>query len=196
MGSANSSGLAPVQQAAGAPREERRDGLLAAAWAVLALSGSVQAWQVFVIAFGLGIVRWTIPPAVIRERDGCFRTAAECDQPERINLPDRGAGRSRDQRFPDHRVRFRVLVLINAVSYLAAIIAPLKIDEPRLFRTGAAPSAGENFREGARYARSRPDVLWPTVLVGFFGLFSINLPVTLARPFSSRQMTVSAAASW
>jgi hypothetical protein len=35
-------------------------------------------------------------------------------------------------------------------------------------------------RDALRYARARPEVLWPTVLVGVFGMFTANLPVTLA----------------
>jgi MFS family permease len=34
--------------------------------------------------------------------------------------------------------------------------------------------------DGVRYARSHAAVLWPIVLISVFGLFSINLPVTLA----------------
>jgi hypothetical protein len=35
-------------------------------------------------------------------------------------------------------------------------------------------------RDGLHYAVHHPDILWPTVLAGVFGMFTSNLPVTLA----------------
>jgi MFS family permease len=69
---------------------------------------------------------------------------------------------------------------INALSYLGPIAGLLLIRERELNRIAAPASNRTTMRDGVRYVVSRPDVLWPTVLVGAFGIFTMNLPVTLA----------------
>jgi predicted MFS family arabinose efflux permease len=44
----------------------------------------------------------------------------------------------------------------------------------------SSTARGIGITEGLRYARLTPAVLWPTVMVGTFGFFTISLPVTLA----------------
>ena len=44
----------------------------------------------------------------------------------------------------------------------------------------AVGAATPDIREGLRYALRTPTVLWPVVMVGAFGFFTISLPVTLA----------------
>jgi MFS family permease len=43
-----------------------------------------------------------------------------------------------------------------------------------------AGTTSPGIREGLRYALRTPTVLWPVVMVGAFGFFTISLPVTLA----------------
>ncbi|UQX88025.1 MFS transporter [Jatrophihabitans telluris] len=69
---------------------------------------------------------------------------------------------------------------INTLSFVAPFIALMRIDESQLNRTVTTTRSGASLRDGLRYVLSRPDVLWPTTLVGMFGIFTINLPVTLA----------------
>ena len=69
---------------------------------------------------------------------------------------------------------------INAVSYVAPLAALLRM-RPAELRTVEWDSDGPGqLRDGLRWAVTEPQVLWPTVLAGVFGLFSANLPVTLA----------------
>jgi len=69
---------------------------------------------------------------------------------------------------------------INAVSYLAAIVALLRIREAELHLMPAGADSSTRLRDGLAFARQHPEVRWPIVLVGVFGMFSTNLPVTLA----------------
>jgi MFS family permease len=69
---------------------------------------------------------------------------------------------------------------INAVSYVAPLAALLRM-RPAELRTVEWDSDGPGqLRDGLRWAVTEPQVLWPTVLAGVFGLFTANLPVTLA----------------
>ncbi len=93
---------------------------------------------------------------------------------------------------------------INACSFAAPVVALSLMRGPSLRRRPAVPvasataddssssvdgsggsdsssgSAAPNIREGLSYAARTSTVLWPVVMVGAFGFFTISLPVTLA----------------
>jgi MFS family permease len=69
---------------------------------------------------------------------------------------------------------------INAVSYAAPLIALLRMRPAELRTVEWSGDGSSQLRDGLRYAATEPLVLWPTVLAGVFGLFTANLPVTLA----------------
>ena len=69
---------------------------------------------------------------------------------------------------------------INAISYTAPMIMLCRIRESELIHAPAKAAVGSQLRDGVRYVASRPAMRWPIVLVGCFGLFTMNLPVTLA----------------
>jgi MFS family permease len=154
---------------------------MAATLAGLALTHHVVAWHIYAIAFGLGLV-----------------TAV--DNPARQSFVNEVVG-------PDHLhnavsinasvFQFAALIgpaisgvlmsavgagyafAVNAVSYIAPVIGLLLIRDNELLKP--VPTAGKlQLRDGIRYVASRRRMLWPTVLVGVFGMFTINLPVTLA----------------
>ena len=154
---------------------------MAATLAILTLGHHVQVWHVYLVAFGLG-------------------TVVAVDHPTRQSFVNEMVG-------PEHlrnavsinATVFQLGALIgpaisgvlinavgsgyafalNAVSYSASTTALLLMRDSELH---PAPAAGNvtRIRDGLRYVARRPDVLWPTVLVGVFGLFTVNLPVTLA----------------
>jgi MFS family permease len=68
----------------------------------------------------------------------------------------------------------------NAISYVAPVIALLLIHDNELVRLPRTDARKLQLSDGFRYVASRPHILWPTVLVGVFGMFTMNLPVTLA----------------
>jgi MFS family permease len=67
---------------------------------------------------------------------------------------------------------------LNAVSYAAPLAAYARIDPGRLHHQVAR--AGELATGGLRELARRPQFWWPLMLAGAVGMFSVNLPVTLA----------------
>lgn len=79
--------------------------------------------------------------------------------------------------------------VLNAVSFVGPVVALLSMRgtptrrEVRAARAARAAGSGEpepGIRAGLSYALHTPTVLWPVVMVGAFGFFTISLPVTLA----------------
>jgi MFS family permease len=69
---------------------------------------------------------------------------------------------------------------INTMTYLPVIATLLMIDGNALRRVAAAPRARHQLREGLRYVRSRPRLIWPIVLAGFVGSIGLNMPIVLS----------------
>ncbi|NYG05755.1 MFS family permease [Phycicoccus badiiscoriae] len=161
--------------------------LTAAVLALLTLSGHVAVWHVFLLAGVLGVVTAVDNPV----RQSFVSEVVEAPQlPNAISLvsctfqigamagpvvggllmSSLGAGYA---------------FAVNAVSFAAPVTALLlmkgtgRARVPRAeLTTGALPTPG--IREGLEYALRTPTVLWPVVMVGAFGFFTISLPVTLA----------------
>jgi MFS family permease len=69
---------------------------------------------------------------------------------------------------------------VNALCFIAPLTTLALMDSSRFLRRTVAERAPGQLRDGLRYVRDRPTLLWPTVMVGVFGMFAGNLPVTLA----------------
>jgi MFS family permease len=69
---------------------------------------------------------------------------------------------------------------INALSFIAPLTALALMDSSQFLRRAVAQRAPGQLRDGLRYVRDRPTLLWPTVMAGIFGMFAGNMPVTLA----------------
>jgi MFS family permease len=69
---------------------------------------------------------------------------------------------------------------INALCFIAPLTALALMDGSQFLRRAGAERAPGQLRDGLRYVRDRPTLLWPTVMVGVFGMFAGNMPVTLA----------------
>jgi MFS family permease len=155
---------------------------MAAVLAVLTLTDRVQPWQVYLIAFALGLVTAVDNPtrqSFVNEmvgpdqlRNAISLNASVFQLGALIGPAVSG--------FLINAVGSGYSFAINAVSYVAPFVALSMIDEAQLHRMGSATGSESRLRDGLRYVLDRPQILWPTVLVGIFGLFTINLPVTLA----------------
>ncbi|MCI2419350.1 MFS transporter [Saccharopolyspora sp. K220] len=156
--------------------------ITAAALACLTLTHHVALWHVYLIAFALG-------------------TATAVDEPTRQAFVNEMVG-------PRHlrnaiclnasAFQFGALAgpaisgaliatvgpgysfAVNALSYLAPISALLLIRPADLRGLSTVGTSDRRLREGMRYLSGNRDMLWPILLVGTFGLFTTNLPVTLA----------------
>jgi MFS family permease len=155
---------------------------MAAVLATLTLTHQVAAWHVYLVAFGLGTVTAIDNPA--RQA-----FASEMVGPDRV----RNAISINSSVFQlaaligpaisgllINAVGAGYAFAVNAASYLAPIVALLRIRDDELYRTAGAGSVRVRVADAYRYLTERPHMLWPTVLAGVFGLFTINLPVTLA----------------
>ncbi len=157
-------------------------GLCGIALAVLTLSGVVEVWHVYLVAFLLGMVTVVDNPArqsFVSEMVGPAQLRRR-GQPELGELPVR----------PAHRPRRRGSVLIttvgsgwafllNGLSFLAPLVGLLMMRTNELHASVTVPRARSQLREGRAYVRGRPELIWPIVLVGFVGTFGFNFPIWL-----------------
>lgn len=156
---------------------------LAATLALLALSGHLHAWQVYLVALGLGIVVAVDKPTqqsfvheMVGPRD--LRNAVSLNS----SLWQLGAltGPAISGVLMNV-VGVGYAFVINAGSFLPPIIALCLIRESDLFVAAALleRDRGQG-RDAMRYLAARPGILWPMALAGALGFFTINLPVTLS----------------
>jgi MFS family permease len=159
----------------------------AAVLGVLAVTGVVQTWHVFVIAFVFGIGRALEAPArqsFVPEMVG----REDLGNAVALNSASFNAGRLIGPAvaglliaaFGGGTTGTGWVILANAASYGAAFFALSMLDAGRLTPTPViAPGAGA-IREGIRYVRSRPDFVLVLSCVFFLGGFGMNFQITSA----------------
>jgi len=163
-------------------------GLLAFTLGLLAVTGSVRIWQVFALAFGLGLATVVDNPtrqAFVTEMVG------RADMPNAIALNSaifnlaRIAGPAAAG-LVIGAVGTPIAFFLNAASYVAVLVA-LKLMRPgELYPARPVRRASGQLREGLRYVRNRPALLMPMVLIFFVATFGMNFQVTNA--LMSRQV--------
>jgi len=156
--------------------------LMAALLAGLTLTHAIKAWHIFVIAFLLG-------------------SFSAVDNPTRQSFVNELVGGSKLRNAISlNSAIFQSGALIgpalsgvlinligpgfsfavNALCFIAPLTALALMDSSQFLRPAVAERAPGQLRDGLRYVRDRPTLLWPTVMVGVFGMFAGNMPVTLA----------------
>ncbi|HET6860516.1 MAG TPA: MFS transporter [Streptomyces sp.] len=156
-------------------------GALAAVLAVVVLTGAVQLWHVYLFALGLGTVNAVEVPtrmAFVSELVGgdllpnaSALSAAYFNTARVVGPALAGVLISQFSTGP--------VMLLNAVSYLATVLALCLMRPAELHRPPAGSRAGAGVVDGLRYMRSRPDLMLPMALVGVIGLFGFNFQLTL-----------------
>ncbi|WP_434598887.1 MFS transporter [Streptomyces sp. A5-4] len=156
-------------------------GVLAAVLALVVLTGAVQLWHIYLFAFALGSVNAVEVPtrmAFVSELVGgdllpnasalsaaYFNTARVAGPAlAGVLISQFGSG---------------PVMLLNAVSYLATVLALRMMRPAELHRVAAGSSAGGGVVDGLRHMRSRPDLMLPMALVGVVGMFGFNFQLTL-----------------
>lgn len=156
--------------------------VLAAALAVLALTGAVEVWHVYVIALVLGLVTVLDQPArqvFVNELVGpkYLRNAISVNSttfqlggligPALAGwlLTAVGAGWA---------------FAGNAVACCSTVAMLLILRKDQLFVSAPTPKSKGMLREGLRYALSKPTIYWPWLMAGFIAVFAMSLPVVLA----------------
>ncbi|AUZ36224.1 MFS transporter [Arthrobacter sp. PGP41] len=156
--------------------------VLAAALAVLALSGAIEVWHVYVIALVLGLVTVLDQPArqvFVNELVGpkYLRNAISVNSttfqlggligPALAGwlLTAVGAGWA---------------FAGNAFACCTTVAMLLILRKDQLFLSAPAPKSKGMLREGLRYALGKPTIYWPWLMAGFIAVFAMGLPVVLA----------------
>ena len=155
---------------------------MAGTLAVLTLTHHVAVWHVYLIAFGLGLVTAVDNPtrqSFVNEMVGPHRLPNAISINSSVFQLGALVGPAVSGVLVN-AVGAGWAFAINAVSYLAPFVALSRMRPDELLTAGSSTRATGDLREGLRLMSGRPDLLWPTVLAGVFGLFTINLPVTLA----------------
>ncbi|MEU8569102.1 MFS transporter [Streptomyces pathocidini] len=156
-------------------------GLTGLVLAALTLSGHVQVWHVYLMAFVLGVVTVVDNPA---------RQAfvAEMVGPHDLrNAVSLNSANFQSARLVGPAVAGVLITavgsgwafLLNGLSFAAPLAGLLLMRTGELHKVERAPRGKGQLREGLRYVAARPDLFWPIVLVGFIGTFGFNFPIWL-----------------
>jgi len=157
-------------------------GGLALILGVLSLTGVVQIWHVYVLAFALGLVTVVDNPT---RQTFAVEMVGRADMPNAIAL---NSAIFNLARILGPAVAGVVISLagtpiafvVNAGSY-AAVLAGLALMRPaELHPVEPAPRAKGQVREGLAYVKARPSLWMPMLLIFFVATFGMNFQVTTA----------------
>ncbi|MFD6163341.1 MFS transporter [Nocardia sp. NPDC060256] len=157
-------------------------GALAAALAILTLTGSVQVWHVYLLAMLLGLV--TVVDSPTRQTF----VAEMVGQEQLRNAVSLNAVNFETASMTGPAVAGAVIAAvgtgwafaINAASF-AAVVGGLLLMRPAQLRPVPRLSRDKGqLREGLRYVAARPELIGPLVLVGFVCTFGYNFPTVLS----------------
>ena len=157
-------------------------GVLALVLALLDLSGAVQLWHVYALAFGLGVASVVDTPvrqAFVSEMVG------PDDLPNAVSL---NSATFNSARIVGPAVAGVAIAAVgtgwvfaaNAISYAAVLAGLQAMRTAELFPGKPVARAKGQLREGLAYVRARPPLLVPIVLVFMVGTFGLNFQITLA----------------
>ena len=157
-------------------------GGLALILGLLALTGRVQIWNVYLLALGLGMVTVVDNPtrqafaAEMVGRDGMANAIA-------LNSAVFNLARIAGPAVAGlviSAVGTPAAFLLNAASYGAVLISLKLMNPAALHQTQRARRAKGQQREALAYVRARPALWMPLVLVFFVATFGMNFQVTIA----------------
>jgi MFS family permease len=156
--------------------------LMASLLAGLTLTHTVRAWHIFLIAFLLGSFSAVDSPtrqSFVNELVGVSKLRNAISLNSAIFQSGALIGPALSGVLIN-LVGPGYAFAINALSFSAPLTALALMDSSQFLRRTVAVRAPGQLRDGLRYVRDRPTLLWPTVMVGIFGMFAGNMPVTLA----------------
>jgi MFS family permease len=159
----------------------------AAALGVLAVTGHVQTWHVYVLAFAFGTATAFDAPvrqSFVSEMVGPDDLANAVS----LNSVSFNAGRIIGPAIAGLMIAALgsgqrgtgVVILINAVSYLAVLFALRGIRSGRRDPSRDRSLPRGRIRDGVAYLRTRPDLLLVIGVMGFTGTFGLNFQMTSA----------------
>ena len=156
-------------------------GVLSALLATLALTGVVELWHVYAISVVIGCVFVVESPARVV-------LVSEMVEPRLLqNAISLNASVFHFGGFIGPAVAGVIIAVagsgwaigVNALAALVVVItlATLRSDELRIIPV--QPRQSGQIRQALRYARSKPTIFWPMVMLSFVAVFGMSLPVIL-----------------
>jgi MFS family permease len=148
---------------------------------VLALTHSVQLWQVFLLATGLGVVNLFDNPA---RQTFVFELVGGDLLPNAVSL---NSVLMNSARVIGPAIGGVLIVtlgvgtcfMVNAASYAAVIVALSMMRVSELHRRPGVERAKGQVRHGLRYVWATPDLRVPLLAMAVVGVFAFNFTVTL-----------------
>ncbi len=156
--------------------------LTAVAMGVLVLSGVMELWHMYVLAFLQGSAAALDAPA--RQA-----IVSELVPPERLtnavglNSASFNSGRLIGPALAGLLIAWvgtGPTLLVNAATFVAVMIALFMLDPSQLRLTPRSKGGRGQIREGVRYVRGRPDIMLIMALVFVHGTFGMNFQLTNA----------------
>ncbi|MFE4371504.1 MFS transporter [Streptomyces sp. NPDC056835] len=156
-------------------------GLCGLSLAFLTLSGHVQVWHVYLIAFLLGMV-------TVVDNPSRQSFVSEMVGPDRLrNAVSLNSANFQSARLIGPAVAGVLITtvgsgwafMLNGLSFIAPLVGLLLMRQHELHKSVRVPRGKGQLREGLRYVRGRPELIWPIVLIGFIGTFGFNFPIWL-----------------
>jgi MFS family permease len=157
-------------------------GGLALILGVLALTGTVRIWQVYLLAFALGMVTVVDNPtrqAFAVEMVGTDGMANAIALNSAVFNLARIAGPA-VAGLVIAAVGTPAAFMVNAASYVAVLVSLRLMRPGELHRVARAPRASGQLREAMTYVRARPRLWMTLILIFFVSTFGMNFQVTTA----------------
>ena len=154
---------------------------------LLAVTGTAEIWHVYVLAFALGTASVFDAPArqsfvseIVPADDLTNAVGLNSASFNAARIVGPAAAGLLIAAFGGGVVGTGWVILLNAVSYAAPILA-LRAMDPRLLDTPEPSPRGKGrIREGLTYLRSRPDLMLVLAIVFVVGTFGLNFQMTSA----------------
>jgi MFS family permease len=156
-------------------------GLCGLVLATLTLSGHVQVWHVYLVAFLVGLV--TVVDNPTRQS-----FVSEMVGPTQLrNAVSLNSANFQTARLVGPAIAGVLITsvgsgysfLFNGLSFLAPLVGLMLMRPSELYKGNLVKRGKGQLREGLRYVRTRPDLIAPIILVGFVGTFGFNFPIWL-----------------
>lgn len=154
---------------------------------LLAVTGSAQAWHVYVLALALGVgsafdapARQSFVSEIVGPDDLTNAVGLNSASFNAARLVGPGLAGVLIAAFGGGVVGTGWVILLNAVSYAAPVWALQSMDARRLTSPDHGPRQPGMVREGVRYVRGRPDLMLVLAIVFSAGTFGLNFQLTSA----------------
>ena len=162
-------------------------GVTAGSLGLLAVTGLVEPWHVYVIAFVFGVGTAVDAPA----RQAFVNEMVDRDLlPNAVGLNSAGFNLARMigpavaggliAWLGEGVSATGWVILVNATTYLAVIVSLTRMRASELTPSARLARAPGQLRDGLRYVRSRPDIMLVMAVVFCVGTFGLNFQMTTA----------------